>query len=230
MKDLYRALGVAEDADDQEIKKAFRRLAKDNHPDATGGDPEKTERFKEVNEAYDILGDRQKRAEYDRLRHAPVGADGIPHGFDASSFAQAFGGGGQGFRVDMGGGGLGGGLADLFSSLFGNQQSNPFGGAAGRPTGRPAGRRPTGAGDARQSRTHVPRGGLGYPKGRPNRWGRDHSGSGASRRTERRQASPGGSRRPIAGRGPRATLCWSFMFTRTLCFGAMARTWKWTSH
>ena len=72
MKDLYKTLGVAEDADDTTIKKTYRKLAKEFHPDVTGGDKKKTERFKEINEAYGVLGDKQKRTEYDRLKHAPV--------------------------------------------------------------------------------------------------------------------------------------------------------------
>ena len=72
MKDLYKTLGVAEDADDATIKKTYRKLAKEFHPDVTGNDKKKTERFKEINEAYAVLGDAQKRKEYDRLKHAPV--------------------------------------------------------------------------------------------------------------------------------------------------------------
>src|SRR5256885_7946774 len=98
MKDLYKILGVAEDADANTIKKQYRKLAKENHPDATGGDKRKTERFKEVNEAYGVLGEEGKRREYDRLRHAPVGADGMPQGFDPETFAQVFGGAGGRFR------------------------------------------------------------------------------------------------------------------------------------
>jgi DnaJ-class molecular chaperone len=130
MKDLYKALGVAEDADADTIKKAYRKLAKQNHPDATGGDKKKTERFKEVSEAYEILGDDKKRKEYDRLRRAPVGADGMPQGFDADTFAQVFGGGAPG--------GFRGGnvhvsgdfedLGDIFASLFGGAGGSPFGG------------------------------------------------------------------------------------------------------
>jgi DnaJ-class molecular chaperone len=133
MKDLYKTLGVAEDASDDEIKQAFRKQAKVNHPDKTGGDKRKTERFKEINEAYAVLGDRQKRQEYDRLRRAPVGSDGMPMGFDPDNFAQVFGGG---FRPGQGGNvrvttDFDGDVGDLFSSLFGGGAS-PFGRAAGR--------------------------------------------------------------------------------------------------
>jgi DnaJ-class molecular chaperone len=128
MKDLYKILGVAESADEDTIKKAFRKLAKQNHPDATGGDKRKTERFKEVNEAYTVLGDKEKRAEYDRLRHAPVGSDGMPQGFDPDSFAQVFGGGfGRGGNVHVSSDS--GDLNDLFASLFGGGGA-PFGGRA----------------------------------------------------------------------------------------------------
>jgi DnaJ-class molecular chaperone len=122
MKDLYKILGVTEESDAAAIKKAYRKLAKENHPDRTGGDKRKTERFKEISDAYEVLGDEGKRREYDRLRQAPVGADGMPQGFDPESFAQVFGGGG-GFR---GGGNVHvssdvGDLGDLFSTLFGAQ-------------------------------------------------------------------------------------------------------------
>ncbi len=117
MKDMYKILGVAENADQDAIKKAYRNLAKQNHPDVTGGDKKKTERFKEVNEAYAVLGDEKKRQEYERLRHAPVGADGMPQGFDAETFAQTFGGGG-GFRS---GPVHGEDINDLFASLFGGR-------------------------------------------------------------------------------------------------------------
>jgi DnaJ-class molecular chaperone len=121
MKDLYTILGVPESADADTIKKAYRKLAKQNHPDATGGDKKKTERFKEVGDAYAVLSDVKKRQEYDRLRQAPVGADGMPQGFDADAFSQIFGDFRTGGRSASGRGspeGFGD-LGDLFSTLFG---------------------------------------------------------------------------------------------------------------
>ncbi len=127
MKDLYKTLGVAESADDAAIKKAFRKLAKEYHPDVTGNDKKKTERFKEINEAYSVLGDAEKRKEYDRLKHAPVRPDGMPEGFDADAFAQTFGRA----RTSAGGVEINGDfdIGDIFSSLFGG------GGGAGGHTG-----------------------------------------------------------------------------------------------
>jgi len=93
MKDLHKILGVSEDADADAIKKAYRKLAKQFHPDVTGNDKKKTERFKEINEAYDVLSDKEKRAAYLRLKNAPVRSDGMPEGFDPEMFARTFGGG-----------------------------------------------------------------------------------------------------------------------------------------
>ncbi len=137
MKDLYKTLGVAENAEEAAIKKAYRKLAKEFHPDITGDDKKKTERFKEINEAYDVLGDSKKRKEYDRLKHAPVRPDGMPEGFDADAFAQTFGRtrSGAGGGVEMSGDFD---ISDIFSTLFGG------GGAAGagfdprRPRARPS--------------------------------------------------------------------------------------------
>ncbi len=132
MKDLYKILGVSEDAEDAAIKRAYRKLAKELHPDATGGDKKKTERFKEVNGAYAVLGDSAKRSEYDRLKHAPMRPDGMPEGLDPEIFARTFGGGagvgrGGGSSVEFD-------LNDLFGSLFGGGRGrSPFGNVGSRP-------------------------------------------------------------------------------------------------
>jgi DnaJ-class molecular chaperone len=143
MKDLYKILGVSEAADQATIKKAYRKLAKENHPDVTGGDKKKTEHFKEINEAYDVLGDKEKRAAYTRLKNAPISSDGMPEGFDPEMFARTFGGGGV--RVGRGGAQFGGGMgvdvSDIFASLFGDGQGRRGtvpGGGAGRARVRPS--------------------------------------------------------------------------------------------
>jgi curved DNA-binding protein len=66
-KDYYKTLGVSRDADKKEIRSAFRRLARQHHPDVNPGDPEAEERFKEINEAYEVLSDPEKRSKYDQL-------------------------------------------------------------------------------------------------------------------------------------------------------------------
>jgi molecular chaperone DnaJ len=72
-KDLYGVLGVAEDADEQTIRRAYRKLARELHPDTHPDDPDAGEQFKEVTAAYDVIGDAAKRAEYDEFRHAVAG-------------------------------------------------------------------------------------------------------------------------------------------------------------
>ncbi len=124
-KDYYQNLGVGRDADEKEIKRAFRRLAREHHPDVNPGDAGAEERFKEINEAYEVLSDSEKRGKYDQL-----GADwqrwqqggGRPGGFDWGRWTTA----GQRVHVRYGSpddlGDLFGGagtFSDFFSQIFG---------------------------------------------------------------------------------------------------------------
>ncbi len=118
-RDYYEILGVSKNASDDEIKKAYRKLAVKYHPDKNPGDKEAEAKFKEINEAHDVLSDKQKRARYDQFGHAGVGgAGGNPFSGGGTS-GNPFGGfdfNGQTFNFDFGGGG---GLDDILGSLFG---------------------------------------------------------------------------------------------------------------
>jgi molecular chaperone DnaJ len=121
-KDFYSVLGVGSGASQDEIKKAYRKLAKKYHPDANASDPKAAERFKEISEANNVLGDPAKRKQYDEMRR--LGAfDGGFGGFGGASSrgagARGASAGGQTINFqDFDIGGLGG-LGDLFSSMFG---------------------------------------------------------------------------------------------------------------
>jgi molecular chaperone DnaJ len=116
-KDYYQILGVSEKADASEIKKAYRKLAKQYHPDANQNDPKAAERFKEVGEAYAVLSDAGKRTQYDQMRRMGPFMRGAGRG--AGTGGMDFGGAGQGdFRFSMDDLGDIGGLGDLFSSIF----------------------------------------------------------------------------------------------------------------
>ncbi len=125
-KDYYEVLGLKAGASEKDIQKAYRNLAKQYHPDANPGDQAAEERFKEISAAHDVLGDPERRKEYDEVR--AMVASGRGPG------ASGFGPGGFGGRGFDGGAsfdfGDGGGLGDLFGGLFG--------GGAGRPRGRQA--------------------------------------------------------------------------------------------
>ncbi|WP_432201609.1 DnaJ C-terminal domain-containing protein [Erythrobacter sp. W53] len=133
MTDPYSTLGVARTASEKDVKSAYRKLAKELHPDRNKDNPKAAERFSDVTKAYDLLSDKDKRAQFDR---GEIDAEGNP----ANPFGGGFGGGG------FGGGGGGGGfrpenmqgfggddvdLGDIFEGLFGGRSrggGNPFGG------------------------------------------------------------------------------------------------------
>ncbi|HEY6211587.1 MAG TPA: DnaJ domain-containing protein, partial [Vicinamibacterales bacterium] len=134
-KDYYSTLGVAKTATEKEIKQAYRKLARKHHPDVNPGDKSAESRFKEINEAYEVLGDPAKRRKYDELganwrmyEQAGAGSAGSPGnpfggaGFDPSQF------GGGGWNVNVGGGPGGGGYRTMteeeMREMFGD--ANPF--------------------------------------------------------------------------------------------------------
>lgn len=140
-KDYYQTLGVAKNADEKEIKRAFRKLAQKYHPDKNPGDAEAERRFKEINEAYTVLSDADKRSKYDRFgsqweQYSRAG--GRPEDFDWGGWAGGPRPGGQTRTMtpeefqQMFGGGMGGagGFSTFFDALFGGSM-----GGAGRAAG-----------------------------------------------------------------------------------------------
>lgn len=133
-KDFYKVLGVSDKADAEEIKKAYRKLAKKYHPDANQGNEKASERFKEVGEAYSVLSDPKKRKQYDQMRRLgslgfggrgggpqrPPGGMGTDPGFSFDDFQGGFGN-----------------ISDLFSSLFDMGKKGGEGPGAGTPGARP---------------------------------------------------------------------------------------------
>lgn len=114
-KDYYAVLGVSKESTDKDITKAYRKLARQYHPDANPGNKEAEEKFKEISAAYDVIGDEKKRAEYDEVRRmGPMGGPG-----------------GAGFNFDMGGDGLG----DILGQMFGGAGRARRGSAAGPQRG-----------------------------------------------------------------------------------------------
>jgi len=121
-RDYYEVLGLSKGASEAEIKKAFRRLAKENHPDVNPDNQEAEARFKEINEAYEILSDGDKKAKYDQFGHA-----GVDPNYGAGG-GDPFSGFGGGFH-----GGMDFDLGDIFGSFFGGG----FGGGASASPNRP---------------------------------------------------------------------------------------------
>ncbi len=125
-KDYYKILGVDRNASEKEIKRAYRKLAMKYHPDKNPGDKQAEERFKEINEAYEVLSDPEKRAKYDQLgaSYRAWQQRGAPGGFDWSQWVSGAPGG---VRVEFGD------LDDLFGGGFSEFFNSIFGGMTGRP-------------------------------------------------------------------------------------------------
>ena len=121
-RDYYDVLGLAKGASDDEIKRGFRKMAMEFHPDKNPGDKQAEEKFKEVNEAYSVLSDKEKKDLYDRFGHAGVDPNS---GFGSGGPFSGFGGfgGGQTYSADFG---------DLFGDLFGGMFGGGVGGSSGR--------------------------------------------------------------------------------------------------
>lgn len=145
-QDFYKVLGVDKKADDKEIRKAYRKLARKWHPDQNAGDAKAEAKFKEIGEAYAVLSDKEQRERYDAIRAMGAGGPRYTGGGAGGGFEDMFGGmfgggqGGPGVRFQNSGGG-GFGADDILSSLFGGgfggaQQGasggSPFGGFGGQ--------------------------------------------------------------------------------------------------
>ena len=133
MADPYTILGVARGASEKEVKSAYRKLAKELHPDRNSGNPDATERFSEVTKAYDLLSDKDKRARFDRGEIDIEGNPAMPFGYGGSG-AGGFRPGQGGFRSTegMGGGAEGIDLGDIFEGLFGGRGGQQGGAGARR--------------------------------------------------------------------------------------------------
>lgn len=149
MADPYATLGVPRGASEKDIKSAYRKLAKQLHPDRNSDNPKAAERFSEVTRAYDLLSDKDKRARFDR---GEIDADGNP----TMNFGGGFGGGGGGFGAGRGGAGARGfsardfegfggaeevDLGNIFEGLFGEQPGRTGGFGGGMGSGMGGGRR-----------------------------------------------------------------------------------------
>ena len=164
-KDFYATLGVAKDADDAAIKKAYRKLARQWHPDQNPGDAKAEEKFKEIGEAYAVLSDAGQRKQYDALRAIAGGgarfsAGSGAGGPDLSDLFGAFGN--SGFRMNFPPGASASAqgapdLNDILSGMFGGSGGSPFGaqGYAGSPFGPGAGTPRARKGEDRRASTRI---------------------------------------------------------------------------
>lgn len=126
-KDFYKVLGVSKDASEAELKKVYRKLAREYHPDSNQGNAKAEAKFKEISEAYSVLSDKEQRAEYDQIRAMGSGARfsaGGPQGGFEDAFS-GFGRGGQQYTFQQGGG-----FEDIFGGMFGGGGGR-FGQASG---------------------------------------------------------------------------------------------------
>jgi curved DNA-binding protein len=139
-RDYYQVLGVDKNASEKDIKKAYRKLAREYHPDKNPDNKQSEEKFKEINEAYEVLGSPENRSKYDQLgrnyqRYQQMG--GAPNGFDFSQWFQQGGAGSGGYQQvnidfeDLLGGNSG--FSDFFTTIFGNQQAQRRRSGSGSP-------------------------------------------------------------------------------------------------
>src|SRR5262245_35007925 len=142
LRDYYETLGVARDAKEDDIKKAYRKLARKYHPDLNPNNKQSEEKFKELQEAYEVLSDAEKRRKYDQLGHnwkngseftPPPNWEGFQTDFDLNDlFGRARSGSGQAGGGPRQGGGAAGAFSDFFEMLFGGAGAPPGGQTTGR--------------------------------------------------------------------------------------------------
>jgi len=140
-RDYYEVLGVSRNATDAQIKSAYRTLAKQHHPDRNKNNPEAVKKFKEVQEAYEVLSDSKKRARYDQFGHAGVGDEGAAGPGGTRTYTWTGQGMPEGFdfqNVEFGG--MGGGMGSILEELFGGRMG-------GRRSARHRTRQPVGGRD-----------------------------------------------------------------------------------